>query len=160
MALGKGGNTVKRVTELVQPITDELGIFLWDVVFEKEGAMWYLRVYIDRDEGISIDDCEAVTRPLNKILDEEDFIEQSYVLEVGSPGLGRELTKPIHFEAYMGDSVRVRLIRPDADGVKEFKGTLLSYDKDAIEVQTPEKVYVFKQSEAAYIKANDDEDLF
>ncbi len=160
MATGKGGNTVQRVFELVQPITDELGIFLWDVCFEKEGATWYLRVFIDRDEGISMDDCEAVTRPLNKKLDEEDFISQAYVLEVGSPGLARELKRPIHFEAYLGDRVKVRLIRPNENGVKEFTGILKFYEKDSIEIEAEDKTYIIKQSEAAYIKADDDSDLF
>ena len=92
---GKGGNTVKLVRELVQPIADEVGVSVWDVIFEKEGASWYLKVLIDRfDGGLTMDDCEAVTRPLSKKLDEVDPIEVPYMLEVGSPGLGRALKKP------------------------------------------------------------------
>ena len=93
--------TVEKVRELAQPIADELGFFLWDVRFEKEGATWYLRVLIDKDGGIDMDDCEAFTRPMNKVLDEADPISQSYVLECGSPGLGRELRRPEHFELWI-----------------------------------------------------------
>ena len=82
-------NTAEKVRELALPLCEELGLFLWDVRFEKEGATWYLRVFIDKDGGVDMDDCEAFTRPFNKILDEADPIAQSYVLEVGSPGLGR-----------------------------------------------------------------------
>ena len=93
MKLKKFGATEKKVYDLIKPITDELGYYLWDVSYVKEGAMWYLRVFIDRDEGITIDDCEKVTEPVNKILDEADPIAQSYMLEVGSAGLERELLK-------------------------------------------------------------------
>ena len=80
--------------------------------FEKEGSSWFLRILIDKDGGVSMDDCENFTRPFNKILDEEDPIPQSYVLEVGSPGLGRELKRPEHFEACINDLIRIKLIRP------------------------------------------------
>ena len=118
---GKGGNTIAKVYEMVKPITDELGLVLWDVVFEKEGAYWYLRVFIDRDDDMpSMDDCENVTRPLSKLLDEKDPIEQSYILEVGSPGLGRELKREEHFMRYMECPVRIRFIRENEAGEKEI----------------------------------------
>ena len=100
MSKGKGGgerskmSTVDRITELAQPLADELGLFLWDVRFEKEGATWYLRVLIDKDGGVTMEDCENFTRPFNKILDEEDPISQSYVFECGSPGLGNFAVLP------------------------------------------------------------------
>ena len=112
MGKGKGGSdrskksTVDIVTELAQPLADELGLFLWDVRFEKEGATWYLKVLIDKDGGVTMEDCENFTRPFNKILDEADPISQSYVFECGSPGLGRELRKPIHFEVCIGAATR------------------------------------------------------
>ena len=93
--------TVEKVRELAQPIADELGFFLWDVRFEKEGATWYLRVLIDKDGGTDMDDCEAFTRPMNKALDEADPISQSYVLECGSPGLGRELRRLGNFALFL-----------------------------------------------------------
>lgn len=152
MKLKKFGSTEQRVYDLVKPITDELGYFLWDVAYEKEGAMWYLRVFIDQDEGISIDDCERATRPINDILDREDPISQSYVLEVGSAGLERELVKLEHFEVCMGDEVRVHFIRA-VDGVKEITGILSGADKESITVKDEngqEKSYAL--SDISYVK--------
>ena len=110
MKFKKFGSTEQKVYELIKPITDELGYYLWDVCYEKEGAMWYLRVFIDQDEGISIADCERATAPINDILDETDPIDQSYVLEVGSAGLERELVKEEHFEVCVGDTVKLQQI--------------------------------------------------
>lgn len=156
MAANKGGNTVAKAFQLAQPLADELGLFLWDVCFEKEGANWYLRVYIDKDEGISLDDCEAFSRPFNKILDDEDFIDGSYIFEVGSPGLGRELKRSEHFECYLGDDVRVRLIRA-VDGIKEYTGELLSYTKDSVTIGVDGTEKEIRISDTAYIKAADDD---
>ena len=133
MKLKKFGATEKKVYDLIKPITDELGYYLWDVSYVKEGAMWYLRVFIDRDEGITIDDCEKVTEPVNKVLDEADPIAQSYMLEVGSAGLERELLKEDHFEVCKGDKVRIRLIR-SIDGEKEFFAYLRGADKNELTV--------------------------
>lgn len=156
-----GGSTVEIVRELAQPLCDELGLFLWDVRFEKEGTTWYLKVLIDKDGGVDMDDCEAFSRPFNTILDEEDPISRSYVFEVGSPGLARELKRPEHFECCIGDELRVRLIR-EKDGEKEFIGELLSYEKGKITVmkrgeQAPTDVEL---SECAFVKLCDDEGLF
>lgn len=159
-------NTVQAVRELAQPLADELGFFLWDVRFEKEGATWYLRVLIDKDGGIDMNDCEAFTRPFNKILDEADPISQSYVFECGSPGLGRELRRPEHFEVCIGDVVRVRLIRPDENGEREFVVGLAGYEKDKIICctlddegnSTGEREFLL--SDCSYVKLNDDADLF
>jgi len=158
-------STVERITELAQPLADELGLFLWDVRFEKEGATWYLRVLIDKDGGVTMDDCEAFTRPFNKILDDVDPIPQSYVFECGSPGLGRELRKPEHFEVCIGDVVRVRLIRPDENGEKEFIVGLVGHDKEKILCQTLDENgdgtenVEFKLSDCAFVKLYDDYDI-
>jgi len=133
MKFKKNGATEHKIYSIVKPITDELGYFLWDISFTKEGAQWYLRIFIDRDEGISIADCEAVTRPVSDALDEADPISQSYILEVGSAGLERELNREEHFEVCMGDEVRVRFIRP-IDGEKETVGILTGYDKENINI--------------------------
>ena len=155
---GKGGNTIAKVYEMVKPITDELGLVLWDIVFEKEGAYWYLRVFIDRDDDMpNMTDCENVTRPLSKLLDEKDPIEQSYILEVGSPGLGRELKKEEHFMRYMECPVRIRYIR-ETDGQKEFIAILKGYDKDSISVITEEGDKVIAIAETAFIRLFDDDD--
>lgn len=126
MAPGKK-NTVGIVTDLVRPITDELGLDLWDVRFEKEGSTWYLRIFLDKEEGVNIDDCENVSRRLSPILDETDPIVQSYTLEVSSPGIGRDLRRPEHFEAFLGADIHVRLIRPIEWGAG-FVGQLVSYE--------------------------------
>lgn len=139
MKLKKFGPTESRIYEIVRPIAEELGLIVWDVRFEKEGAVWYLRVLLDcMDRPVGITDCENVTRPLNKLLDELDPIEQSYTLEVGSAGLERELIRQTHFEACEGSPVRVRLIRPLADGQREYLGVLVSCDRDGITLQTAE----------------------
>lgn len=156
----KKGNTAGRVFELAKPLCDELGLFLWDVRFEKEGATWYLRVLIDKDGGVDMDDCEEFSRRFNKILDDVDPISQSYVFEVGSPGLGRQLNRPEHFEVCIGDEVRIRFIRP-VDGMKEVKGILTGYEKPKVTIRLEdgtEKEYGL--SDAAYVKLCDDEDLF
>ena len=126
MAPGKK-NTVGIVTDLVRPITDELGLDLWDVRFEKEGSTWYLRIFLDKEEGVNIDDCENVSRRLSPILDATDPIVQSYTLEVSSPGIGRDLRRPEHFEAFLGADIHVRLIRP-IEGEWDFVGQLVSYE--------------------------------
>lgn len=119
-------STVEIVTGLVQPIVDRLGLQLWDVRFEKEGSIWYLRVFIDKEEGVNIDDCENVSRQLSPLLDEADPIPQSYTLEVSSPGIGRDLRRPQHFAAFMGADIHLRLIRP-VEGERDFIGRLTGY---------------------------------
>ena len=102
MAKGKGGGTVGTVEALVMPVLEQLGMRLWDVRFEKEGPDWFLRIYIDRDEPLDLNACEEATRAINPVIDAADPIDQSYFMEVGSPGLGRKLTRDVHFEAMGG----------------------------------------------------------
>ena len=154
--MAKGGNTVSAVYELAKPIADSLGLKIWDVVFEKEGAMWYLRVLIDKDGGLSMDDCEAMTRPLSKALDEADPIEQNYMLEVGSPGLGRELKKKEHFEEFLECPVRIRYIR-ETDGKKEFIAILKGFNDGTVSVVTEEGDKDIKLSDTAFIRLYDDD---
>lgn len=154
----KDGNTVAQVTALVQPIVDELGLYLWDVRFEKEGADWYLKVLIDSNEGITLEDCEAVSRPLSKRLDETDPIEQSYFLEVSSPGTERELKKPDHFEVCIGDAVNVKLIRP-LNGTREFHGVLAGYQDGTLTIQTETEELSFAYVDCASVKLADDFDV-
>ena len=105
MAKGKGGGTVGTVEALVMPVLEQLGMRLWDVRFEKEGPDWFLRIYIDRDEPLDLNACEEATRAINPVIDAADPIDQSYFMEVGSPGLGRKLTRDVHFEAMRGRRV-------------------------------------------------------
>lgn len=135
MAKNKG-STVETVTSIVLPVCEEMGLKLWDVTFEKEGAEWFLKVLVEK-EGADIDilECEAFSRRIDPLIDEADPIDQSYFLEVGSPGLGRRLNKEEHFKRYLGEIIYVRLIRPDENGVKEIKGKLLEYKGSTIEVE-------------------------
>ena len=133
MKFKKFGGTEQKVYDLIKPITDELGYYLWDVCYEKEGAMWYLRVFIDQDEGITIADCERANAPISDILDEKDPIAQSYMLEVGSAGLERELVKEEHFEVCRGDKVKIRFIRA-AEGEKEIVAQLVGADREGVTV--------------------------
>ena len=116
------------VAELALPFVQEAGCSLWDVEYVKEAGSWFLRVYIDKEEGVSITDCEAVSRPLSDALDEADPIEGSYTLEVGSAGAERTLKRPGDFEKYMGSPVLVKLYQK-VNGMKEFAGNLKAYDE-------------------------------
>ena len=142
MKLRKFNGTESRIYALVQQVFSEQGLdgsglVVWDVRFEKEGAAWYLRVLLDHMERpVNITDCEQVTKPLNKLLDELDPIPQSYTLEVGSAGLERELIRETHFDACEGCAVHVRLIRPDETGAKDLTGTLQSCDREQVIIQT------------------------
>ena len=130
-----GGNTVAAVTSIAKPIAEKLGLILWDVKFVKEGASWYLRIFIDKPGGVTLDeldDCEAMSRAVNDPLDEADPINQAYFLEVSSPGIERELSRPEHFEAMKGRDVSVNLFRPTEDGVKEVIAELVGLDGDSI----------------------------
>ena len=155
----KKGNVSQRVWEMCGPLAQELGLSLWDVQFVKEGADWFLRVFIDKEGGVSIDDCVDMTHALSPVLDREDPIPQEYLLEVSSPGLERRLTRPEHFAAYVGRPVRARLIRPLENGQRELCGILLRAEEDGqLEIQLDEETSVTvekitpKQSTAAPLR--------
>lgn len=124
----------QRTEELLNPIIDRNGFELVDVEFVKEGGNWYLRAYIDKPGGINVDDCEKVSRDLSDLLDETDFIEESYILEVSSPGLGRPLKKEKDFQRSLGKEVEIRTYRM-VDKKKEFTGILADYDKDTVTIE-------------------------
>lgn len=158
---GKGGNTVSAVFEIAKPIADSLGLTIWDITYEKEGALRYLRVLIEKPDGfIDMDDCEAMTRPLSAALDEKDPIDEQYMLEVGSPGLGRELKRQEHFERFLECPLRIRYIR-EKDGIKEFIAVLTAYNRESgsITVETERGTEEIILSETAFIKLYDDEEL-
>ena len=118
----------QKTEEILQPIVDANGFELVDVEYVKEGGTWYLRAYIDKPGGITVDDCELVSRAANDILDEKDFVEDSYVFEVSSPGLGRPLKKEKDFARSIGEEVEIRTFRP-INRQKEFVGILNAYDR-------------------------------
>lgn len=156
MATSKKPNTVEIVTQLAQPVVEEMGLQLWDVRFEKEGASWYLRLFIDKEGGVTIDDCENLSRTFDKILDEADPISQSYYFEVSSPGIGRDLVRPWHFERYLGQDVEVKMIRPmqtaQGKNVREFVGTLTKCDEQNVWVTLEGEELSFAKKDAAYIR--------
>lgn len=152
---GKGGNTVAAVWQIAEPIAKQLGLELWDVRFLKEGGSWYLRIFIDKKGGILLEDCENMSRALDVPLDEADPIEQSYCLEVSSPGIERELTRDEHFNAMLGEKIKVRFIRP-RDGKRDFGGVLEAFDGKQITLRLESgEGLCFEKKEASYIKLDD-----
>ena len=163
MAKQSGGNTAQRVEALVRPVVEGMGLRLWDVVFEKEGPDWYLRVFIDKTDGTTMDTdtCADVSHALDPILDEADPIEQSYYLEVGSPGLGRKLTRPEHYEQLKGQKIRAKLIRPNADGVRELAGILTGREGTTVTLDHRDLHTAYRRQRQMCIRDRcDDEDLF
>ena len=125
----------QKTEAILLPIIEANGFELVDVEYVKEGGTWYLRAYIDKPGGITVDDCELVSRAANDILDEQDFVEDSYVFEVSSPGLGRPLKKEKDFTRSIGQDVEIRTFRA-INRQKEFYGVLKSYDKDTVTIET------------------------
>ena len=140
-----------RTEELLTPIAQAQGVEIYDVEYVKEGADWYLRAYIDKPEGVNIQDCEAVSRALSDALDAEDFIEEAYILEVSSPGLGRTLKKDRHFEKSLGKEVEIKTYKP-IEKNKEFSGVLKAYDSETITIVNGEEAMVFTRSDVALIR--------
>ena len=149
--MSKGKAVENRTEELLAPIAEENGVEIYDVEYLKEGSDWYLRAYIDKPEGVNIQDCENVSRALSDKLDEVDFIDDAYILEVSSPGLGRTLKKDKHLEKSLGEEVELRLYKP-RDKQKEFTGILKSFDADSVIIETEEEEKVFARSEISLIR--------
>lgn len=122
-----------RTEQMVLPILEELQFELVDVEYVKEAGNWYLRVYIDKDGGIAVNDCETVSRRMSALLDETDFISEAYIFEVSSPGLGRQLKKDKDFNRSIGKSVEVKLFRA-IDKCKDFEGVLKCFDKESVTI--------------------------
>ncbi|MCR5733073.1 MAG: ribosome maturation factor RimP [Lachnospiraceae bacterium] len=141
----------KKTEELLIPILDDKGFDLWDVEYVKEGSEYYLRAYIDKPDGISIDDCVDVSRLLSDKLDEENFIPDAYILEVSSPGLFRTLKKDRELSRSIGRTVAVKLYKA-IEKEKEFKGVLKSFSDESIEIETEEKTLEFNRNDIASIK--------
>ena len=142
----------EKTEEILLPILEKNGFELWDVEYVKEGGIWYLRAYIDKPGGIMVDDCENVSRELSDLLDEKDFIDEAYILEVSSPGLGRALKKERDFEKSLGKEVEVRTYRM-LEGKKEFRGILKGYDKDTVTIETDNaQIQTFEKKEIALIQ--------
>ena len=146
---------MKKVTEIVaelaRPVVEEHGCTLWDVEYVREAGQWYLRLLIDKQGGVDILDCEAISRVVSDLLDEADPIESSYVFEVGSAGLERQLKRPGDFEQFMGSPVLVKTYQPK-DGRKEFAGTLAGYDNGAVLLDMGGETVRFEKNETALVR--------
>ena len=145
------GGVAQKVWEIAEPLADEIGIWIWDVEFVKEGARRVLRITVDSEEGIGIEDCEKLHRAIDPLLDEADLIEEQYYLEVSSPGIERELKNDIHIEACEGWDVEVKLYAPK-DGSKLYRGVLLPLAENGdVAIQVGESTVVFERSTVAKI---------
>ena len=141
-----------RTEEFLLPLMEERRFELVDVEYVKEGSSWYLRAYIDKEGGIAVDDCEMISRLLSDWLDKEDFISDSYILEVSSPGLGRPLKKEKDFARSLGKEVDIKLYRA-REKQKDFTGTLAEYDKDTVTIELEDgSRMVFERQEIALIR--------
>lgn len=137
---------------LILPILEKNQFELVDVEYVKEGGTWYLRAYIDKEGGITVNDCELVAREMNEILDREDYIEDSYIFEVSSPGLGRPLKKEKDYARSMGKELEIRTYRA-IDKKKEFYGILTDYDEKKVTIQTEKgEILTFAKTEIALIR--------
>ena len=140
-----------KTERLVQPIAEANGVSIYDVEYVKEGSDYYLRVYIDRPEGVNIRDCENVSRSLSEELDREEFIPDAYILEVSSPGLGRTLKKDKHLQASIGQDVEIKLFKP-IDKCREFSGVLDGFDAEQVTVRNGDTVMTLKRADIAVIR--------
>ena len=140
-----------RTEKLLAPIAEANGVSIYDVEYVKEGSSYYLRAYIDKPEGVNIQDCENVSRALSDELDRADFIPDAYILEVSSPGLGRALKKDKHLSASIKEEVEIKLYKPQ-DGCKEFSGTLESFDSAEVVIREGDRTRSFQRSDIALIR--------
>ena len=141
----------EKVTALARPVVEEEGCSLWDVEYVREAGCWYLRIYIDKEGGVGIDDCERISRRLDPILDEADPIPDSYVFEVGSAGAERELKRPGDFEQFMGHEVEVKTYKP-INGSKAFVGELAGYADGAVTVRVGADNMTFEKNQIALVR--------
>ena len=140
-----------KATAMLEPICAANGVEIYDVEYVSEAGEWYLRAYIDKEGGVTINDCEAVSRAFSDALDADDFIEDAYYLEVSSPGLGRALKKDSHLQKSIGQEVEIKTYKP-IDKVKEFSGILKSFNDKEITVETDGKDITFNRQDIALIK--------
>ena len=139
------------VAELARGVVEAAGCSLWDVEYVREAGTWYLRVFIDKDGGVGIDDCEAVSRALDPLLDQADPIPDSYVFEVGSAGAERELKRPSDFQRFMGSEIELRLYQP-LEGSKVFVGTLTGYEDGKLTMTVGQNSMSFTKGQIALVK--------
>ena len=150
--MAKANNTELKVLPLLEPIVEANCLELVDLEFVKEGVNWYLRVYIDKDGGVNIDDCELVSRALEAKLDEKDPIEQAYILEVSSPGIDRPLKKEADFVKYQGEIIDVKLYKA-VNGSKQYQGKLLGLENGVLSIEEENgNVVAFEYKDTASVR--------
>ncbi|MCI8358366.1 MAG: ribosome maturation factor RimP [Lachnospiraceae bacterium] len=149
--MSKRGNYEAETERLLAPIAQRCGVEIYDIEYVKEGSDWYLRAYIDKPEGVNINDCENVSRALSDELDREDFIEDAYILEVSSPGLGRTLKKDKHLAKSIGEEVEIKTYKP-IEKQKEFQGVLKAFDTETVTIETENAEKIFARNEIALIR--------
>lgn len=136
--MSKRSDIETKAEAMLTPIAEKFGVRVYDVDYQKEGSDYYLRCYIDKDEGVNIEDCEKVSRCMSDALDKDDFISDAYILEVSSPGLGRALKKDRHLEHSMGEEVEIKTYKPiDETKTKEFVGFLSNFNEETITIEVP-----------------------
>ena len=141
----------EKVTQLAEPVAAELGLEIWDVEYIREAGQWYLRVYIDKDGGVSINDCEAMSRTMDPLLDEADPIQEAYVFEVSSAGVERELKRERDFARYMGALAEVKHYQP-LNGAKSHVGKLAGYDNGAVTLNVNGEELYFEKAQVAQVR--------
>lgn len=144
-------NIEKKVEELLKPVIEKMNYDLYDVIYEKEGKDFYLRIFIDKPEGIDINDCEKVNNEINDILDEADYIKEQYFLEVSSPGVERLLRKEKHFQSQIGNDISIKLFKP-INKQKELIGTLVEYNKDELTIKVSDETIKINSKDIAVTK--------
>ncbi len=154
--LSKMSKVEQSVWQLAEPLAEDFNLSIWDVRYVKEGPQRYLRIFIDKDTGVTINDCEKFNRAIDKPLDDLDPIEQSYCLEVSSPGIERLLTRDIHFEKSIGKEILVTLIRPNENKEKEIKCVLKSYDGKNLVAEYRDVDTTFDMKSVANVKLMSD----
>ena len=137
--------------ELLKPIAEAAGVEIYDVEYVKEGSDYYLRAYIDKPEGVNINDCERVSRALSDALDEKDFIAETYILEVSSPGLGRALKKDKHLKRSLGEQVELKTYKP-IEKCREFQGILKAFDEDSVTIEMQGGDLIFARGDITLIR--------
>ena len=142
----------EKVEKLIQPIIEEIGYDLYDVEYAKEGKNYFLRIFIDNEKGIDLNDCEKVNEAITDILDEENYIKEQYFLEVSSPGIERVLRKDKHLEKNIGTDINVKLFKKDENGKKEYLGKLKEYNQNEIVIEQEEKEIKIERKNISQIK--------
>ena len=149
--MSKSSDYEKKTADFVQPILDRMGFELYDVEYVKEGSDYYLRIFIDKEGGITINDCVDVTREMNEILDREDYIKDPFIFEVSSPGLDRPLKKDKDFDRNIGKQVEIKTYKP-FDKQKEFTGVLKSHDSNTVTITFEDGDFTFEKKDLSMIR--------